>query len=209
MDEAALWKRLLGHAWRWNPFLYHALVSAQAWGAQLAEGQGKASLTAGRAPAEEWHQLRSKFLEPHRALLVDLLRRTMTEDPEDAPKDEPTPWEQDPRPDMAEDHEFWVAVLTTAWHQDDRGPFWALCNSRGCGAKLRRDREGRLQVVMGNMAYATWDELRSDFLGPHKDAITGILLRGSLGTEAPPAETARVAERFEAEERAKQQSLAL
>ena len=189
MDQSILWTRLLGHAKRWDMILYHALRAARAIGANLAPGQGKASLTAGRAPAAEWAELRAGHLEPRRELLVDLLRRTMTEDPADAPADEPTPYEQDPRRDLAEDHAAWVTLLTSAWRLENQEPFWALHTARICGAKLRHDQQGRLQVVMGQMGWQTWNEVRDD-LAPHREVIATLLLQMNRGAGGPPSRAA-------------------
>ncbi len=189
LDSAALWARLLGHAKRWDMILYHALAAARAIGADLAPGQGKASLTAGRAPAAEWAELRAQSLEPHRTLLVDLLRRTMIEDPTDAPVDQPTPYEQDPRRDLAEDHATWVTLLTSAWRLENQGAFWTLHIARICGAKLRPDQQGRLQVVMGQMSWQAWNEVRDD-LAPHREMIARLLLQMERGAGASPGQAA-------------------
>lgn len=203
-DTGSLWQRLLGHAWRWNPPLYHFLKAAQVTGAELMAGQGKANLNQGQVPMETWARLK-RFLEPHRALLVDLLRRTMMEDPADALADQPTPYDEDPSPRLCEDHERWVVLLTRAWREEDRDPFGALHTARTFGAKLLDDKDGGWRVEMGRVGYQLWDEIRRDLLMPNKDAITRLLRLASLGAEASPEE----ADRFEEQNRANQQRLAL
>lgn len=206
---ASLWRRLLGHAWRWNPLLYHALKAAQVLGAELTAGQGKANLLPGQAPAEAWAELKSGYLERQRALLVDLLRRTMTEDPADAPSEEPTPWEQDPNPQLRDDHERWVTLLTWAWSEEDQDPFWALHAARDFGARILDGKDGHWRVEMGQAGYDAWDQIDRELLKPNREAIERLLRLAELGTEGPPDEAARVAARFDEQNRAKQQRLAL
>src|SRR5690606_13770921 len=60
------------------------------------------------------------------------------------PEDKPKATDLDPRPDLAEDHRQWVAVLSMAWHRDR--DLWGLLHGLRCGGarlETRRASDGR------------------------------------------------------------------
>lgn len=96
--------------------------------------------------------------------------------------------DQDPRPDLAEDHHAWVATLTFAKEKDAK--LWGLLHGLRCGgARLKTQRSRRGQQFFkleyraadpnqrdGAGLMDTWNdnELRKNWLMPHKDAMRDL-----------------------------------
>lgn len=104
------------------------------------------------------------------------------------------PW-QDPRPDLAADHDRWQALLAAAYRcdgQDPHGVFGALNGIRCCGARLEvtavtkqappatNARPGWRLVRGDELTEAEYQRLRAAYLAPHTEALTKLL-------SAPPA----------------------
>jgi len=75
-------------------------------------------------------------------------------------------WQQDPRPDIQDDHDLWVEVLITAYRRDGR-LHGVLHGFRCAGCKLVEE-DGRLKLK-GN--YPEYAEDRRKWLMPMKEAV--------------------------------------
>ena len=91
------------------------------------------------------------------------------------PEDKPKATDLDPRPDLAEDHLRWVAVLSMAWHQDR--DLWGLLHGLRCGGarlETKRASDGREMFRLDYRPLLdVWSEkeLRSQWLEPYREAI--------------------------------------
>jgi len=91
------------------------------------------------------------------------------------PEDKPKATDLDPRPDLAEDHLRWVAVLSMAWHRDR--DLWGLLHGLRCGGARLETRHVNDGREMFRLDYRplldVWSEkeLRSQWLEPYREAI--------------------------------------
>lgn len=74
----------------------------------------------------------------------------------------------DPRPDLAEDHRLWQALLEAAVaHADAAGePFWTLHGFRCMGTRLALSARGTLQMEAGEMGAEDYRQARARYLTP-------------------------------------------
>ena len=87
----------------------------------------------------------------------------------------------DPRADLAQDHDAWVSVLTTAYHEDRE--LWGLLHGfRCCGCKLTSKPSGRLRLNLDLVQMI--DSLGEDtkffkdrWLDPNRGKITNLFLK--------------------------------
>lgn len=111
----------------------------------------------------------------------------------------PRPTDLDPRPDLAEDHRWWAAVLSLAWHRDRE--LWGLLHSLRCGGarlELRRGRDGRDFFKLDyTPLLGTWEEseLRSQWLEPHREAMRELFHEAPAFMHVVEAELAAMARR--------------
>jgi len=90
----------------------------------------------------------------------------------------------DPRPDLANDSALWSHLLALAYDLDGDDPA-GLCGAlnglRCCGAALVES-AGEVRLTAGEMADAEYDQMRRQYLLPHKRQLTMLLKR--LSAEA-------------------------
>lgn len=112
-----------------------------------------------------------------------------------ATQDKPRRTDLDPRPDLTEDHEDWVAVLAIAWHKDKR--VHGLLHGLRCGgARLERLRSrtgGEFFKLDYKPLLETWneDELLEQWLKPNRGEIKGVFDQALLMLNSVAADTAR------------------
>lgn len=87
----------------------------------------------------------------------------------------------DPRPDLTEDHELWIRILTEAyWYcQGDarlEQLYGSLHGLRCGGAKVQRMLTGNLKLLPGEWQTMEWKQATAKYLGPFKEDIKAILL---------------------------------
>lgn len=80
----------------------------------------------------------------------------------------------DPRPDLKKDHAAWQKLLAAAYDHD-RNAYYVLYGMRCLGAEIISPVPGTLRVTAGQMAAATWAELRAKMMEPLRDPITRIV----------------------------------
>lgn len=101
----------------------------------------------------------------------------------------------DPRPDLVEDHQHWVAVLSLAWYRDR--DLWSLLHGLRCGGarlELRRNRDGKEFFRLDYTSLLQdWDEdeLRSRWLMPHRDAMRNAFHQAPAMMRSVDAEMAQ------------------
>jgi len=111
------------------------------------------------------------------------------------PEDKPKATDLDPRPDLAEDHRQWVAVLSLAWYRDR--DLWGLLHGLRCGGarlELRRNRDGKEFFRLDYTSLLQdWDEneLRSRWLMPHRDAMRNVFHQAPAMMRSVDAEMAQ------------------
>jgi hypothetical protein len=84
----------------------------------------------------------------------------------------------DPRPDLAGDSEMWARLLRGAAEidfDDPNGLFGALYGIRCCGATLEATARGWRIVRPEDMGTWEWEDLREQWLMPHRAALTALL----------------------------------
>jgi hypothetical protein len=84
----------------------------------------------------------------------------------------------DPRPDLAGDSQIWAQILRKAAEidfDDPYGLFGALYGVRCCGARLEGTARGRRLVRPEEMGKWEWEDLRDQWLMPHRAALTALL----------------------------------
>src|SRR5690606_4340320 len=110
------------------------------------------------------------------------------------PEDKPKATDLAPRPDLAEDHLRWVAVLSVAWHHDRA--LWGLLHGFRCGGarlETKRASDGREMFRLDYRPLLdVWSEqeLRSQWLEPYWEAIKR-LFADAPGVMQADAELAR------------------
>ncbi|MHB1296847.1 MAG: hypothetical protein ACYC4R_17870 [Anaerolineae bacterium] len=74
----------------------------------------------------------------------------------------------DPRPDLAEDHRLWLALLECAVARADATgePFWTLHGFRCLGARLTLSGRGTLVMHAGEMDAQDYQQARARYLTP-------------------------------------------
>lgn len=96
------------------------------------------------------------------------------------PENKPKATDLDPRPDLAEDHRDWLAVLVMCRH--DKQLFGLLHGLRCGGTRLevREGKRGPYYRLDYSALLEEWseDELRREWLEPNRAAITEALRRG-------------------------------
>jgi len=100
----------------------------------------------------------------------------------------------DPRPDLAEDHRDWMAVLAVAELEDPK--LYGLLHGLRCGGarlELRRSARGQHYRIDYKPLLGTWDEqeLRSRWLEPRRHQIKQVLDRGLMVKRAADRSMAR------------------
>ena len=93
------------------------------------------------------------------------------------------PYRLDPRPDLAEDHRDWMAVLAVAETEDLR--LHGLLHGLRCGGarlELRDGAKGPYYRIDYKPLLEVWDEqeLRETWLEPHRRQIKQVLDRGLM-----------------------------
>ena len=84
----------------------------------------------------------------------------------------------DPRPDLAGDSQMWARLLHEAAEidfDDPYGLFGALYGVRCCGARLEGTARGWRLVRPEEMGTWEWEDLRDQWLMPHRAALTALL----------------------------------
>ena len=84
----------------------------------------------------------------------------------------------DPRPDLAGDSQMWARLLREAAEidfDDPYGLFGALYGVRCCGATLEATARGWRLVRPEEMGTWEWEDLREQWLMPHKAALKALL----------------------------------
>jgi hypothetical protein len=84
----------------------------------------------------------------------------------------------DPRPDLAGDSQMWARLLRGAAEidfDDPYGLFGALYGVRCCGATLEATTRGWRIVRPEEMGTWEWEDLREQWLMPHKAALKALL----------------------------------
>jgi hypothetical protein len=84
----------------------------------------------------------------------------------------------DPRPDLARDSQMWAQILRKAAEidfDDPNGLFGALYGVRCCGAMLEATGHGWRMVRPEEMGTWEWEDLREQWLMPHRAALTALL----------------------------------
>ncbi len=99
------------------------------------------------------------------------------------PEDKPKATDLDPRPDLAEDHRDWMAVLAVAETEDLR--LHGLLHGLRCGGarlELRDGAKGQYYRIDYKPLLEVWDEqeLRRTWLEPHRHQIKQVLDRGLM-----------------------------
>lgn len=89
-----------------------------------------------------------------------------------------TQYELDPRPDLDQDHGYWVALLTLA-KRKSQDVFGILHGLRCGGAGLQKDRISGLRIVPGEWQAVEYDEYKQKYLRPNIEAIKDLLIRAS------------------------------
>lgn len=105
----------------------------------------------------------------------------------------------DPRPDLAEDHRWWAAVLSLAWHRNRE--LWGLLHGLRCGGARLETHRGRDGREFFKLDYTplleTWEEseLRSQWLEPHREAMRELFHMAPAFVHVVEAELAAMARR--------------
>lgn len=102
----------------------------------------------------------------------------------------------DPRPDLAEDHEIWVRILTEAyWYCQGNSRLEQLYGSlhglRCGGARVQEMQAGNLKLLPGEWKEGEWKQVTAKYLGPYKEDVKMILMLAQgaeVKTEDLPAE---------------------
>jgi hypothetical protein len=84
----------------------------------------------------------------------------------------------DPRPDLVGDSQRWARLLREAAEldfDDPYGLFGALYGVRCCGATLEATGRGWRLVRPEDMGTWEWEDLREEWLMPHRAALTALL----------------------------------
>jgi len=85
----------------------------------------------------------------------------------------------DPRPDLANDSALWSHLLDLAYDVDGDDPA-GLCgalNGLRCYGAALVGSEGGVWLVGGEMTDAEYDQMREEYLLPHKTTLTTLLKR--------------------------------
>lgn len=92
-----------------------------------------------------------------------------------------TQYELDPRPDLDQDHGYWVALLLAAKKRgnDWREVFGILHGLRCGGANLVRDRITGLRIVPGEWDTNSYADYRDKYLRPNINTIKDLLVQAS------------------------------
>jgi len=113
------------------------------------------------------------------------------------PEDKPKATDLDPRPDLAEDHRQWVAVLSMAWHRDR--DLWGLLHGLRCGGarlETKRASDGREMFRLDYRPLLdVWSEkeLRSQWLEPYREAMKRLFADAPELMQSVEAEFAKMA----------------
>ncbi|GEA17767.1 hypothetical protein [Moorella sp. E306M] len=96
------------------------------------------------------------------------------------PPDCETYW-HDPRPDLAEDHELWIRVLTEAYWYCQGDPkleqlYSTLHGIRCGGARVQEMPTGNLKLLPGEWKEDEWRQVTAKYLGPYKEEVKAILM---------------------------------
>lgn len=103
----------------------------------------------------------------------------------------------DPRPDLAEDHRHWVAVLSLAWYRDR--DLWGLLHGLRCGGarlETKRASDGREMFRLDYRPLLdVWSEqeLRSQWLEPYREAMKRLFADAPELMQSVEAEFAKMA----------------
>ncbi len=90
----------------------------------------------------------------------------------------------DPRPDLAEDSALWAALLDLAYDIDGDDPA-GLCgalNGMRCYGAALVESAGGTRLLAGEMTTAEYDQMRGEYLLPHRKTLSMQLKR--LSAEA-------------------------
>lgn len=87
----------------------------------------------------------------------------------------------DPRPDLKEDHELWIRVLTEAYWYCQGDPrleqlYSTLHGLRCGGARVQRMPAGNLKLLPGEWKEDEWKQITAKYLGPYKEEVKAILM---------------------------------
>lgn len=87
----------------------------------------------------------------------------------------------DPRPDLAEDHELWIRILTEAYWYCQGMPsleqlYGSLHGLRCGGARVQETQAGNLKLLPGEWHGDEWKRVTAQYLGPHKEDVKTILI---------------------------------
>jgi len=89
-----------------------------------------------------------------------------------------TEYEKDPRPDLNEDHGYWIALLTVAKERSQK--LFGILHALRCGgARLVKDIKTGLRILPGEWEPERYNEYKVKYLRPNVNAIKSLLVRAS------------------------------